>query len=61
MDAARYTAAAVEAATGTRPEIFAFGWMDYYPPNVRGQEKALPSSVLEKIAELARAKRLVFP
>jgi hypothetical protein len=28
MDAARYTAAAVEAATGVRPEIFAFGWMD---------------------------------
>ena len=27
MDAARYTAAAVEAATGVRPEIFAFGWM----------------------------------
>ena len=43
MDAARYTAAAVETATGTRPEIFAFGWMDYYPPNVRGQETALPS------------------
>ena len=27
MDAARYTAAAVEAATGVRPDIFAFGWM----------------------------------
>ena len=59
MDAARYTAAAVETATGTRPEIFAFGWMDYYPPNVRGQKTVLPSFVLEKIAELA--KRLVFP
>jgi hyaluronoglucosaminidase len=33
MDAARYTAAAVEAATGVKPEIFAFGWNDYYPPN----------------------------
>jgi hypothetical protein len=33
MDAARYTAAAVETVTGVRPEIFAFGWMDYYPPN----------------------------
>ena len=51
MDAARYTAAAVETATGTRPEIFAFGWMDYYPPNVRGQETAL----------LCRANQLVFP
>ena len=53
MDAARYTAAAVEAATGTRPEIFAFGWMDYYPPNVRGQETALQAELcLQRDAEL---------
>ena len=35
MDAARQTAAAVEAATGgaNKPAIYAFAWMDYYPPN----------------------------
>lgn len=33
MEAARATAAAVEAATGSRPAIYAFGWMDYYDPN----------------------------
>ena len=50
MDAAQQVASAVAVATGgaNRPDIYAFAWMDYYPPNDN-----LPTGLFVDAADVA--------